>query len=162
MGAPKHVPPSSKWPPAFFFFSDRCQYRKEQHPDVQEQQHHHHHHIVTNSLIMFYPLSEIPRTIIFHPPIPNRRAVSACGKKACYVHIRRSRSAGRYHRHPAQCMLFVHTPPHARSNQKGFRLEVKSSMFSVIHQIKMPQPHILHMCYIVYNGMMWYAYLTHE
>ena len=42
----------------------------------------------------------------------------------------------------------------ARSNQKGFRLEVKSCMFSVIHQIKMPQPHILHMCYIVYNGMM--------
>ena len=87
-------------------------------------------------------------------PNPHTRAASPTGKNTCNAHYpqRRRRDATAH----LEMNVFNSYPSssRARNNQKGFRLEVKSCMFSVIHQIKMPQPHILHMCYIVYNGMM--------
>ena len=103
----------------------------------------------------------------FKPPFSVRRTpidgLCLWPEKLRVKRITHSEGAGTL-QHISKLMSFNSYPSssRARSNQKGFRLEVKSCMFSVIHQIKMPQPHILHMCYIVYNGMMWCAYLTHE
>lgn len=92
--------------------------------------------------------------LFLRAPNPHTRAASPTEKITCNAHYpqRRRRDATAH----LEMNVFKSYPSssRARNKQKGFRLEVKSCMFSVIHQIKMPQPHILHMCYIVYNGMM--------